>query len=325
MIFNQEPLAHIRRALHEAVREWIYDRNVMLIDYGWPERNGEAQDNEQPHIRIHVIQKFPLGPALEAAIDTGRTQNAIPETIAGIPVDVPQGRYQLQQGFWVRDLYSNALRARRTIPMRGGISISNSYRYGYGTLGGLVKDRVTGVPMILSNWHVLAGSWSSQQGWPIYQPGWGDGGNRTDTVATLSRHAMSANLDAAVAELTGERQLINEQLDLGPVKGIDWAQVGMEVVKSGRQTRVTRGRVTSIEGTLRINYSSVDRLIRNVMTIEPRLGPQVSAGGDSGSLWLEESTMRAVGLHFAGSDYPERALAIDLQPVLDELNVNLVT
>jgi hypothetical protein len=34
--------------------------------------------------------------------------------------------------------------------------------------------------------------------------------------------------------------------------------------------------------------------------------------------------MDAIGLHFAGGDQPERALAIDLQPVLDALNIDLV-
>jgi endonuclease G len=50
----------------------------------------------------------------------------------------------------------------------------------------------------------------------------------------------------------------------------------------------------------------------------------VSAAGDSGSLWLDESTMRVIGLHFAGSNQPERALALDIQPVLDALNVDLL-
>lgn len=324
MNFEQQPVERVRNAMQEAIRNWIYDPNVMLIDFGWPEKSGRVVEDEQLHIRVHVVEKFPLGPTLEAAIEQGKTRSVIPEKIAGIPVDVPQGVYRLQSWFWDRWSQRNSPRARRSAPMQGGISISNAYRYGYGTLGGLVEDRKTGTRMILSNWHVLAGSWSAQQGWPIYQPGWGDGGSRTDAVATLSRHVMSSNLDAAVAELTGDRQLINEQLELGPVRGVGWAQIGMAVVKSGRQTGVTRGQVTAIEGTLKINYSGVDRLIRNVLTIEPRLGPEVSAGGDSGSLWLQESSMRAVGLHFAGSDYPERALAIDLHPVLDALNVNLV-
>ncbi len=60
------------------------------------------------------------------------------------------------------------------------------------------------------------------------------------------------------------------------------------------------------------------------MTIEPRFGfGQVSAPGDSGSLWIDPETKQGVGLHFAGSDFPERGLAIDLLSVLDALNVDL--
>ena len=71
------------------------------------------------------------------------------------------------------------------------------------------------------------GLWHARPGWPIYQPGQGDGGTTADTVARLSRYAMAANLDAAVAELTGARKLINDQFDLAPVKGVGWAEPGM--------------------------------------------------------------------------------------------------
>lgn len=43
-----------------------------------------------------------------------------------------------------------------------------------------------------------------------------------------------------------------------------------------------------------------------------------------GSEWLEELTMHAVGLHFAGSDDPERALALDINSVLGALNVDMI-
>jgi endonuclease G len=323
MQIDRMTLGHARLALREAVRNWIYDPNVMLIDLGWPEENGKVVEDTKPHIRVHVKDKLPLGPVLEAAIEAGKTHAEIPRTINGFPVDVPQGTYRLQQWFgWRRNPVDP--RSRSTTPMQGGISISNAFQYGYATLGGPVEDRETGARMILSNWHVLAGDWRARSGWPIYQPGRGDGGRSLDAVATLSRDAMSANLDAAVAELTGVRPIINAQFGLKPVSGVRWAELGMGVIKSGRRTGITRGRVTAIEGIIRMNYRGVDRLIRNVVTIEPRLDPVVSAGGDSGSLWLEESTMRAVGLHFAGSDQPERALALDLQPVLDSLNVRMV-
>ena len=66
--------------------------------------------------------------------------------------------------------------------------------YGDGTLGGMVIDRETGAKMILSNWHVLVGLWHARPGWPIYQPGQGDGGTTADTVARLSRDAMEPTL-----------------------------------------------------------------------------------------------------------------------------------
>ena len=72
--------------------------------------------------------------------------------------------------------------------------------------------------MILSNWHVLAGNWVAQPGLPIFQPGRGDGGSYADIIAKFSRHSMSVGLYAAVAELTGDRKLVNMQFELGPVK-----------------------------------------------------------------------------------------------------------
>lgn len=73
-----------------------------------------------------------------------------------------------------------------------------------------------------------------------------------------------------------------------------------------------------------MRYFGVTRLIHNVTRVDLRRGIQVSDGGDSGSLWLEEESRNAIGLHFAGSNFPEYALAIDLQPILDALNVDLV-
>jgi endonuclease G len=309
--------------MQEAVQNWIYDPNVMLIDFGWPEHGGEL-DKKKLAIRVHVKQKFPL-PALEVAIEEGKTREVIPDELHGFEVDKPEGIYRLHplyNGWW---WVSPPARARRADPMRGGISISDAYRNVYATLGCLVKDRDTRKEMILSNWHVLVGNWGARAGQPIIQPGRSDGGSNADIVAKLTRDAMSSGLDAAVAELTGGRRLINDQFELGPVKGVGWAELGMKVVKSGRRTAITYGLVTAVDGTLKMSYNGVDRLIRSVVTIEPRPGRrEASAGGDSGSIWLEESTMRAVGLHFAGSDDPERALAMDMQPVLDALHVNMI-
>ena len=325
MNIDRETWARARLAMREAVRGWIYDPNVRLIDFGWPEHGGTLVENELA-IRVHVAEKIKQGPALEAAIRTGVTRGPIPNTIGGFPVDRPQGAYRLHL-WWQPDDWSqqpSPPRALRAEPMRGGISVANRNIQGYGTLGGMVIDRETGDKMILSNWHVLVGSWWIRANSPIYQPAPGDGGTDDDTVATLSGDAMATNLDAAVAKLTGLRALINDQFGLSPVKGVGWAEPGMAVKKSGRGSDITHGRVAGVEGTARLNYSGVDRLIRNVMTIEPRdAALQVSAPGDSGSFWIDEETMNVVGLHFAGSGDPERALAIDMQPILDALKVDM--
>jgi endonuclease G len=332
MEFDSMTLARARLALREAALSHLSDPNVGLIDFGLRVRDKQIVEDEAA-IRFHVYRRYERL-ALEAAIESGETHSDLsqPISVGGFrfETNVIEATYQPHQLWWSR-------RGRRSQPrpadprtsrqetLRGGISISDEFHHTYGTLGALVVDRASGDRMILSNWHVLVADWRARAGQGIFQPGTLDGGGGADVVARLTRDAMSANLDAAVATLTGDRQLINDQLDLGPVAGLAEARPGMEVVKSGRRTGVTYGRVTGVEGIARINYGPLDRIIRHVVTIDPRVGDEeVSGPGDSGSLWLEASTMQAVGLHFAGSNNPERGLALDIEAVLNSLNVALV-
>jgi endonuclease G len=322
-------MARARLAMREAIGGWLFDPNVTLIGLGWREHEGQYDEGDL-RLRIHVREKL-KGFELEAATEAGLTRK-IPSSIGGFLTDVPENVYGLHRwggwggwGGWGWRPQANP-RAVRATPLRGGISIGNAWQYNYGTLGALVADRDTGDLMCLSNWHVLVGDWRARRGQRIYQPGRGDGGTRDDTIATLTRDAMSANLDAAVATLTGSRSVINDQLDLGPVRGVRRPELGMELVKSGRQTEVTYGRVVDVEATTALSYAGLTRVIRGVTVIEQRrAGEEVSAGGDSGSVWLDNASKQAVGLHFAGSNRPEQALAIDIALVLDALNVRLVT
>jgi endonuclease G len=177
--------------------------------------------------------------------------------------------------------------------------------------------------MILSNWHVLAGYWSVPEGLPVYQPvqPWGSSWYR---IARFRRHAMDRNLDAAVAELTGERRLVNDQLNLGPVKGARSPELGMGVKKSGRTTRVTAGVITGVEGYRVRYYDGVRQVVRNIVHIaQVEAGSVVSSSGDSGAWWVDDASQQAVGLHFAGSDVPEYALALSMPEVLDALDVSI--
>lgn len=330
MQFDPMMLARARLAMRVGVRNHLFDPNVRMISVGLPEKDGKIVEDELA-IRYHVVEKYHSDMQLETALESGSTQSDLRAPIQVgqflFQTDVVQGKYRPHLwGWnpWQPTPPPTNPRAQRADPMRGGLSISDEFHNAYGTLGGKVIDRTTGAEMILSNWHVLVADWGARPGQKIYQPGRLDGGTFRDAAATLTRHAMDVNLDAAVATLNGTRPLLPDQLDLAPVVGPAIAQLGMVVTKSGRRTDITRGRITDVDATLRMDYGTVTKLIHNVMSIEPiNSFEQVSGPGDSGSLWIDTATNMAVGLHFAGSDFPERGLAIDLPTVLDALNVRL--
>ena len=108
------------------------------------------------------------------------------------------------------------------------------------------------------------------------------------------------------------------------MRGAAAAELGMKVRKSGRRTAVTAGLVTGVAGCIRQSYGGFARTIRNVVHIAPEApGQIISAPGDSGSWWVENSTLQAVGLHFAGSDNPEFGLALSMPEVLKALDVEI--
>jgi hypothetical protein len=314
-------------ALNRAVALHLYDPNVSLIDLGMRVRDSQGHRlQEELCVRVHVRRKL-YAEAFDA-FAARYPERVIDSKRVGFQVDVPVGDYRVQWWPWWSWYRSTPTGPRAHVfnPMQGGISISNALQFGYGTLGGKVVDRDTGAEMILSNWHVLVNSWSVRAGLPIYQPGQGDGGRAEHTVARLSRHAMDHFIDAAVAELTGTRPLLNEQLGLGPVTGVRQPVPGLRITKSGRRTGVTTGIITGIEGRQVMTYAGVQRVIRHVVHIAKAPdSAQVSAKGDSGAWWLEQDTRQAVGLHFAGSDLPEYGLAMAMSPVLDALNVDIAT
>ena len=323
MTIDRMTRARARRALHDACRRHLYDPNVTSIDVGFPRRDEEIVRGKLA-IRFHVAEKL-YGVALESAVLAGETQ-LLPAYVGEFETDVLVGRYRPR--WWTVGGWSPVVanpRLRRQDPLRGGISVSRDGAYGSGTLGSVVTDRATGRPMILSNWHVLVADWATRPGVAVYQPGLTDGGRFQDLVGRYARDAMPVNLDAAVASVTAARGLSREQLGLGAVSGVAAAEPGMRVVKSGRTTGVTEGEVTGVDGAAKLRYRGLDRVIRQVVTIDPVEGAAVvSDAGDSGSLWLDASTDACVALHFAGSNVPERALGMDIARVLDALGVDLV-
>ncbi|MEM7225486.1 MAG: hypothetical protein AAF495_21090 [Pseudomonadota bacterium] len=248
-------------------------------------------------------------PALEKVAKASR----IPKEIAGVKTDVVQvGKLEA--------LVFNA-RVRPALP---GYSIGH-HNITAGTFGCLVQDirrcccdfqksdccTPTGQEcqsdyLILSNNHVLANSNQAQLGDLILQPGPVDGGVfPADGIATLERFepivfgASGYNLvDAAVARPTFTRNVIPAIIGAVIPRGVDQAVVGGQVIKAGRTTQVTVGRVLATNATVNVNFgaSGVAQFRNQIITTA------MSAGGDSGSLLMDDD-LNGVGLLFAGSPF----------------------
>lgn len=200
---------------------------------------------------------------------------------SGVFVGVPQTSNELPND-------ENLLIGRgRVNPVVGGISVG-SVTSQAGTLSTIVWDRTDGMPCMLSNWHVLAGSPGAQVGQPIFQPALFDGGTEDDVVARLKRWHIGEDGDAALAELTHDRAYATGEI-LGlwsPVAGYLAPELNMTVRKWGRSTGFTQGFIDGIALATNIDYGNqVVRFFRDQFHIAPLfIGDDVSQTGDSGSL-----------------------------------------
>lgn len=307
----------IEDAYSEALAKYAHRESVTGIDIGYKYVDGTPTDTLA--IRFHVKEKIPKS-ALEAA-------ELFPEEIDGYPVDVIQGNYK--PGGSHSTSAEATSRTTRFSRLQPGISVAHT-SVTAGTLGMIVKDKRTAKPAILSNWHVLVGSASAAPGDQIVQPGPYDGGRAPrDTVASLERMILDKDGDAAIALLNKVRPFDPSVLDLSVTPdNIADPQIGDEVVKSGRTTQVTRGRVDG-KGRYFITYS-VGRVGIDGFIIVPKNrdnpnNEEISMGGDSGSIWLKDGSRTAVGLHFAGETDPrpseEHAIACFASKVFSRLEI----
>ncbi len=186
-----------------------------------------------------------------------------------------------------------------------------------GTIGARVIDANNAV-YALSNNHVYADINLATIGDAVIQPGTFDGGTSpADDIGNLEAFVPikfdgSDNVvDAAIA--------VSSTADLGnatpadgygaPSSGTASAAVNMRVMKYGRTTGQTKGRVRGINAIVNVNYGAAGtaRFVGQIVIG----GGGFSAGGDSGSLVVTESSAAPVGLLFAGSNSVTIANPID--------------
>ncbi len=326
----------IRKAVVDAaiaqldrVREsWLRRPGVSGLDVGYRITDGVLTD--ECAIRVHVERKLPPD-ALEPGVAFSTSDE--PGFLGDFSIDVIEARYAPSNDVGgVREM-TQINRQRRVNPLIGGVSVGHN-NVSAGTLGAIVWDKSDGSPCMLSNWHVFCGADTVEVGDPIYQPGRLDGGRDGDVVGHLRRWKLDRDADAALAELTFAREYARDLLGLSPITGIEEEpRLGQLVAKSGRTTGVTEGMIDGVGMSLRLPYRNGPTVtFHDQIRIVPRPPwPQreyeVSRGGDSGSVWIAESSGKAVGLHFAGETDPsptaEYAVANRMVRVAELLNFSV--
>jgi hypothetical protein len=128
--------------------------------------------------------------------------------------------------------------------------------------------------------------------------------------------ALDNEVDCAVAKPVDPNMFSGEIRGIGQVSGTKPATLGMRVRKSGRTTDYTEGNVTLLNATVNVAYGNkTARFTGQIIT-----GP-ISQGGDSGSLIVDATENRAVGLLYAGSN--QATIFNPIDKVLDALNVTI--
>jgi hypothetical protein len=217
-------------------------------------------------------------------------------------------------------------------PVEPGAQVNVVGKNFVGTHGAVVKDRgaASAVRYSMSNTHVYDGVGGTPDGTPIAQP-FGSG----NIIGVTARHiplvATARNLvDARLARLSNVETLTRFNaavgMDLAGARALNTDDLGREFFKIGRTTQVRAGRLTAFEiDGLAVAYD------RGVFRFDDQhewsggSGADFSAGGDSGSLIVDEDGW-AVGLLFAGgpaSDGTDRTYGNPILTVLRLLDVEL--
>jgi len=324
----------LRRFVRARAAEFLADPNITSIGIGI--KGGV------PCIQFTVGKKVAKDVAKESkleALGALRTRLIDPWLeVDGVrvPTDVVERKYR--KGFEVIVQDVKDARKQRLETLVPGISVSHPTGTA-GTLGAIVYDTKSGAPCILSNWHVLHGP-EGILGDQIVQPGPHDDNRVSENRAgVLIRSHLGAAGDCAIARIE-DRSFDATVYELGvKVKAVARPDIGDVLVKSGRTTGITRGRVRRVDVVAKIDYEG-DIGSRNIGGFE--IGPledadpnfEISMGGDSGSAWLVAGaggdplapTEVMAGLHFAGEgtgNPDEHALACYAHSVFEKLEISL--
>jgi hypothetical protein len=297
------------------------------------ERHTEAL-MRRPGVLGTAVGLLPNGRAAIRVFVLDATPREIPAALDNVPVEVRvTGR-----------LVAHSDPTMRLRPAPVGFSVGHPLITA-GTIGARVVN-ASGQLFALSNNHVLAASNDASIGDPMLQPGPFDGGTSADRIGTLAAFrsidfsGASNVMDAAIA--LSDATMLGNATPIDDGYGVPGTRIfgdansdrlfddrtqllNLNVMKYGRTTKLTRGRITGINATVDICYE----VLIIICVKSARFTDQIvigqsgfSDGGDSGSLIVVDNVDRnPVALLFAGSTTETIANRIDL--VLNHFDVSI--
>lgn len=326
---NEQLLASLRQFIRTKGADYLEDPNITSIGVGHKVVDGK----QTGEIALQFTVGEKAAPEALEALNTTPIPEAIVVDGVAVPTDVIERNYRPSFRA-VAEVEPPATKVRLD-PIRPGVSVGH-FRSSAGTIGCIVYDRHEGTPMILSNWHVLHGE-SGALGDAVVQPGPHDD-NRVNAngLGKLLRSHLGVAGDCAVATIEdrGFTTAI-QSLDVTPDQ-LGEPEIGDKVVKSGRTTGVTHGKVRRVDVIAKLSYGSAGTHAIGGFEIgpdpdNPPADGEISRGGDSGAAWIFKTpdgglTTVLAGLHFGGEsgDSPdEHALACLPQSVFEKLEITL--
>jgi len=309
---NIQKMREIKKSLE---KDFFQKKGVTGVDIGYKYVDGKKTD--ELVIRVYVETKKDVS-----------KKEMIPKEIDGVKTDVIERTFVLHPLSISIDELETHEDATKYSSLKGGMSIGPCRSVGgyvfVGTLGCMVRDRVTNKPMLLSNYHVMCIDNGWNIGDKIAQPGLVDTGScPADVVGELQRASVGGEVDCAVASHT-DRGFSCSILDIGDVKGKAVATNGMALRKRGRTTSLSYGTVDTVDLSVSVAYEGIGNVIlTNQIGISPDTSRNEMFGdhGDSGSVVLDNNN-NVVGLYFAGSE-DGYGVANPIDTVLDTMNVDI--
>lgn len=124
-------------------------------------------------------------------------------------------------------------------------------------------------------------------------------------------------VDAALAKPIDVKNVTNDIMGIGKIKGVSEGTLGMAIKKSGRTTGLTHGSIEQIAVSVKVSYGPN----RTALFEDQLMAGAMSSGGDSGSAVVDGDN-RFIGLLFAGSE--TSTIINKSSHVMNQLNIAMV-